>query len=78
MRVFFVDALPDVIGPELLSERVHHFFEMLHDSADEKHDSTETMKSESLLDPSDAQVSAEREAESLRPKRRSPIKDDAA
>jgi hypothetical protein len=81
MRVFFVGeeyALPDVIALEILSEKVRRFFEMLHDSADEKQDSTETMKSERLSDPSDAQVSAEREAESLRQKRRSPIKDDAA
>jgi len=77
MRVFFVDTLPDAIGPELLSEKVCRFFGMLHDSADEKHDSTATVNSESL-DPSDAQVSAEREAESLRQKGSSPIKDDAA
>jgi hypothetical protein len=71
MRVFFVgedDAFTDVIAPKLLSQKVRHFFEMLHDSADEGHDSTKAMKSTSLLGRSGAKVAEERATGPLRKK----------
>jgi hypothetical protein len=71
MGVFFVgedDAFTDVIAPKLLSQKVRQFFEVLHDSADEGHDSTKAMKSTSLLGRSGAKVAEERATGPLRRK----------
>jgi hypothetical protein len=83
MRVFFVgedEALLDVIAPELVSEKVRHFFEMLYGTQRTKDAITapKTMKNTSLLDLSEAQVAGQREAESLKNKRRGPIASNAA